>query len=131
MQDFHAGLIAYLLTQTSLTSLISNRIYPINLPEGVTLPAVVYRETGDNSDDALQAAPTLERPIIEFEAQGATYAEVRAIIRAITATLKNYSGAVGTCNIGGVLKGDYAEDFDPDKKIYWASREFEIFETEG
>jgi hypothetical protein len=101
------------------------------LPQDVTDPAVVFKQIGNNDDDGLQAASTLLRPLYEFEAHASTYIVARQIIRAITSILENYSGAMGSCTVQSVLRGDDAEDLDPDTGIYWTSREFEFFVTEG
>jgi galactose-1-phosphate uridylyltransferase len=134
-QDFQQGLYAYLSTNATITALISTRLYPDILPQDVTYPAVVFRQIGNNDDDGLQAASTLLRPIYEFEAQAQDgddpYAAARQVIRAITSVLQDYAGAMGNCIVGAVLRGEDAEDYDPDKNVYWASREFEFFVTEG
>jgi hypothetical protein len=38
------ALMTYLLAQSGLTALVSNRIYPLKLPQTPTLPAIVYQK---------------------------------------------------------------------------------------
>jgi hypothetical protein len=54
MSDIGVGVRTYLVSKSSVTDLVSTRVFPSVLPQAATLPAVVYTVvTGVPNDDVL------------------------------------------------------------------------------
>lgn len=50
MADIASAVRTYLLTKSAITDLVSTRIYPDDLPQGATLPAIVYNKISTNHE---------------------------------------------------------------------------------
>jgi hypothetical protein len=129
--DFAAALYTFLTTNSGIVAQVSTRTYPVQLPQGVTLPALVFREMYTDTNYALQADDTLIRPTYEIEAHASSHAAARTAIRAVETALQNYSGTMTTCTVQAVLMAGGSEDYDPDTTNYWRSKEFTFFVQEA
>lgn len=69
----------YLLAQPSVTALIATRLYPIRLPQGVTLPAVTYQRITGSSEQAYDGPVNLGQGTIQFDCWADTYASALAV----------------------------------------------------
>lgn len=90
---FEAALRAELITVTGL----SNKVYPVNAPEGTMAPYVTY-ETGLMSEekalDGFQASGTLE---CSLDVLGATYGDMKTYSKAVKAKVKGFlNRTIGT-----------------------------------
>lgn len=86
----------YLLAQPSVTALIATRLYPIRLPQGVTLPAVTYQRITRTATVTHDGAADLGRAGIQIDCWADTYAGMVALAKAIRAALSGYRGSMGT-----------------------------------
>ena len=100
-------------------------------PDSPTYPLLVFREMYTDQIHALQADDALIEPSYEIEAHAATHVAARAVMRAVEAALKDYSGTMTTCTVQAVLMSGGAEDYEPEGAYYWRSKEFRFFVVEG
>lgn len=99
--SFQAELFAHLQGDAALTTLIADRLYPVNAPPiepGATVPAtVVYKLVGRRPDGA-----TLDGKLIyvsdewELVAIAETYDGAHAIADAVTDRLNYFKGPIGS-----------------------------------
>jgi hypothetical protein len=94
MAEIDECLYTYLSTYAGLVALVSTRIYPDELPQGCTLPAVVYLLVSDVKDHYLTGQCELERPIYQFTVIAATGAAARAVANQLKAALCDYTGTL-------------------------------------
>ena len=93
------ALYAYLSIEPGLAALISDRIYPVALPQTPTLPAVTYmRVSAPTLQDFSGTIKRLAR--MQFDAWSTSYDEAHQVNDALIAALDNYSGLMG--GVGGV-----------------------------
>lgn len=74
---------------TALTALTTDHIYPQNIPQGITTPAVVYTRIGGIRVYDLQRYSTLENPTISIEIYTSSIDERRAIGDEIITAMEN------------------------------------------
>jgi len=125
--EIEEAMKAYLLTKTGLTALISTRIAPDDISDGLSLPCVVYQKTSDSKDHFLTGQSNLERPVFQFSAYATTKATARAITNQLKTALCDYHGTLSglviqkvelqdenaSCDITGDGAGKvYVEDLD-------------------
>ncbi|MFA5234973.1 MAG: DUF3168 domain-containing protein [Sulfurimonas sp.] len=68
---------------TAVSALIGGRVYPIQPPEGVTLPCVVYELSGDNPINSAGGATGTHETHIAAHLLASTYANVKALAAAM------------------------------------------------
>jgi hypothetical protein len=71
---------AYLITQASLTALVSTRIYSPSLKEGYVLPAICYSVRGGDSSEYI---PPIVQPSIQFRCYDDDPIGARAVYTAL------------------------------------------------
>lgn len=89
----------YLNAQSSITSIVSTRIYPVILPQKPTYPAITYRDDDHDVDETFagQSGPT--DSIYSIDAWATTYAGTTTLGNAIRTALVNTAEAFGGINI--------------------------------
>ena len=125
--DFEKALRAELIGISAL----SNKVYPVNAPEGTSAPYATY-ESGDLAEikthEGFGATGTLECTVDVF---GKTYGEMKAVSRATKAKIKTFLGRViGTD--GPFIQNLTFEDllpemYEPNVDLYRKSITFTVF----
>ena len=94
--EFNKALYNYLTSYSGLSSLVSNRIYPDELPQEPTYPAIVYTLTDEDEVETFQTPESnLISPTYEFECHASTRAGAEAVAKQLRLAFKNYSGVMG------------------------------------
>lgn len=98
-----------------LSALIGGRVYPGQLPQRPSLPAITYQRvsttavaTRDNSGYA-----SLERPRFQFDCWGATRKEARTVAAALRHALATFPQASSPRVDVALLANDF-DDYEPD-----------------
>lgn len=98
-----------------LSALVGSRVYPSQLPQRVTLPAITYFRvtttfvtTRDNGGRA-----SLERPRIQFDCWGETRKQARAVAAELRYALATFPQASGP-RVDVALPANDFDDYEPD-----------------
>ena len=97
--EIEEAFTAYLLAQTGLTALISNRFYPDEAPQNEPYPYVYYFEVSNALDHFHGGQSSLEQPNIQFTICSKTKAEAKAVAKQIKAALYNKESAISGITI--------------------------------
>lgn len=129
--DIYGAIVTRLEADTTLTGLISTRLYPNEIPQGDTLPAVFYMTVSDVKDHFLTGQSSLESPIIQFTVYASTKAGAAAVASAIKTSLRDYQGTLSDSTVDCIrlineLPSRYTSD-DGTTKIYTHDLEFEVW----
>ena len=73
------SIYSHFSTSAALTALISDRIYPMMMPQDPVLPSVTYQRISNMPVNALSGACGLDKPIIQIDCWSTTYAGVKAL----------------------------------------------------
>jgi hypothetical protein len=104
----------------TLKGLVSNRVYPLVMPQNPTLPALVYTRIVTNAQNNLDRPPTLDQCLIQIDSYAKTYLEAKQVaeqardvleVSALKSTLQNIQ--------------DFWED---EAKIYRVTMDFYCWE---
>lgn len=93
-----ADLRTYLLAQSGVSTLIGTRMYPNTLPQGATLPAVVYHRISGTHVESLGGIKAAGTCRVQLDGYAATRLAADAVGDAIVAALRSLS--VGQQSIG-------------------------------
>lgn len=87
MATIEEGLVAHLMADSSVTDLISTRLYPLVVPQDASLPAVAYQRISGPREHAHDGPSGLARARVQFTALGSTYAEAKSVVTALQGSL--------------------------------------------
>lgn len=90
--DIESALYAFLAADAGVIAQVGDRIFPVRIPEGATLPALVYHKVSDPSLHSKDGDMNLNRPRFQFTAWADKYADAKAAIKAVRTALQGYTG---------------------------------------
>jgi hypothetical protein len=117
--DVEESLHKRLKDYTGLKNLVSTRVYPDVLPQGVTYPAVTYSLVIDGREHAMGSDPGIYGPTYQVTAWAETKSSAKSVAAQIESCLKDFSGVMG--GTGGVTvqrifaDGELSAQFYPDE----------------
>lgn len=124
------AVLAYLKSYAGLTALVGGRIYPEEVPETETLPAVTYILVSNVPIHTLDGKVTLERPVYQYTAYAETKAVARAVAAQIALALSDYHGTLSGVAVQKIeLQNEMStliSSGDGTVKTYTHDLEFEI-----
>ncbi len=135
-----SDLLTFLASKTTITSLVSSRIYPNKAPLGVTYPCVTYFKVSATRIRDMDGASGMVHSRIQINAWDNTpttgYSSVKAIADAIRKEVDNYTGAMGSTTVDAVQLLEEADLLD--KKLatdvvvpYGVRQDFQIRHREA
>ena len=128
--NIEEALVKRLLDYPGLKALINNKIYPEEIPQGTTLPAVFWIKVSDNKDHFLDGQCKTERPIYQFTAQANSKGDVKPVAEQIKAALCDYQGDLYGIEVQKIeLQNEFSsmeKSSDGTIRIFYEDLEFEI-----
>ena len=129
--SIYSAIVTRLEADATLTALISDRLYPDEVPQDDDLPAVFYMTVSDIKDQFLTVQSPLEAPNIQFTAYADTKAEAAEVADAIKASLNDYQGTLSTSTVQYIqlvneLPSKYTTA-DGTKKFYTHDLEYQVW----
>lgn len=111
-------LYAFLAIQVAVTALVTDRIYPLRIPQhhfdqAAGMPCVVFQRTGATRDSVFGEPNTSNQGLVNADYQldlySPRYDDLAPLARALRLSLVNYVGPMGEARISAIL---LANDFD-------------------
>ena len=135
MSDIGKTLRLKLVADSTVTNLVGSRIYPLTLPQGVTLPAIRYQRITGTSDPHLGGTTGLAVATIQFDCVGTTYAKAEQVRDAVRESLEAYRGTVNGVKITSVRATNHSDFFDApvhanDVGFYQLMSDYEVYFSE-
>lgn len=129
--------LVYKLNNTAgITALCSTRIYPEELPEVATIPAMTYRLISAPAvmDLSEGAGTALVIYRFQFDVYGATVSTANAVAAALFTALHGYKGTItsgaNTYVIQKCVRIDKRDEKEPETGLYRRSQDYEIWGIE-
>ena len=128
--NIEEAVVKYLLDYPGLKTLISNKIYPEEIPQGTKLPAVFWIKVSDIPEHFLSGQSDVESPIYQFTAQAETKAGAKNVAEQIKKALCDYQGVMYGVTVQKIeLQNEISsmeKSSDGTLKVYYEELEFEI-----
>lgn len=97
-----------------LAALVGTRVYPIQLPQRPTLPAITYQRISTLPiQDRDDAHARLERPRFQFDCWAISHAGARAVAQEMRSALASFAQASNP-RIDVALMQNEIDDYEPD-----------------
>ncbi len=113
--DLESALVAAVEGETTITTLIADRLFPVHIPELATLPAIAYQVTGRESDHTLAGAAGTARADWRFTALSRSYSDVVALAELLRLLFQGFAGNMGSTAVLGTLSENEGDS------IVWAT----------
>ena len=109
-----AFLYARLTSQTSVSSLVGTKIFPLIAPTGTALPLVIYQRVGVQATDAQALSGPLGGRVVtmQFTSYDTSYTSVKTIARALRLQLDGWTGTTGSVTIQRTILQSEADGVD-------------------
>jgi hypothetical protein len=123
------ALIAWLLAGPEVAALLGDRLTPGVRTQGAALPSAVFNLVGDLPDITNDGESGLSEARIQLDAYGQTYAQAKALARAMRARLSGWRGQVDDWAIQGAFQQTARDTFthDAPEKIHGVSTDFIVW----
>ena len=102
---------AVLIADGTVTGLVASRVYPQRRPQGTAVPAVVYSNVFQETNQALATQGGIKRTRLSIEVIDNTYGDTKTLRNAVESALINYSGTTQGETINS-LRLESAVDID-------------------
>jgi hypothetical protein len=89
------AIIAKLLADSGVSTIVGNRVFPGSRPQASTLPALVLNRISGGPEYADDGEVGLEQARIQIDCWAATYGAAKKLARAVTASLSAFEGTIG------------------------------------
>jgi len=132
LKDFPPALRAFLLADATLSTAVgTSRIYPGEMPQGVTLQSLVYQEISNQGDHHMEGASGLSRPRYQVTAWAPTRDAARALALLAKERLDGYRGVMGSGGAAVTVNGVFFESSQDMKddvaKLFGRAMDFFIW----
>jgi len=126
-----ADLYTHLINNSTVNSIVGDRVYPLRLEQGYTLPAISYqRISGDRAKD-ISGSIGHAQPRIQVDCWTNSYGKLKDLSEAVRQALDRFQGDLG----GGSyvqhvsLEGE-TETYEEETEIQRVSLDFVIYHSE-
>lgn len=104
----------------TLKTLVSNRCYPMVMPQNPTLPAIVYTRVASSPQNVLEGGSTIDQIRVQVDSYATTYSAAKSLAVSIRSAME-------TATFKGTLQTDQ-DFFEPDVKHYRITQDFYVWE---
>lgn len=131
MATLEEGLVAHLMGDSGVTASISTRLYPLVVPQDVTLPAAAYQRISGPREHAHDGPTGLARARIQFTFVGATYAEAKDAATAFRQSLDGHHRGLPGVQRAVISLVDDQDDWAPQFEKPVVRQDYMIWYTES
>lgn len=119
---------AFLQADSGLTAVIAGRVYPVILPQGAALPALVYSQTHGHQALTLDDAEGFTDAMFQISCMATSYKDAKTVAKAVRAALHGFAGMMNaTTKVYGAFDETERDTYNADTKEYRTDLDFRIF----
>lgn len=110
------GLISFLKSDSGISSLVGGRVYPIQIPQGESLPAVVFQRISTYHVQSMQGCSGLADAFFQITSWASTPLAAKQLSEKCRLALQGYSGTLGGSESVAILmdSGEYDIPASPE-----------------
>ncbi len=128
------ALYSYLSGHAGLTNLVGTRIYPLVMPQNISLPAATFSKVSGPRVHAMQKDAGMAYPRFQVSCWGITYKSTKEVAAQVRAALQDFKGTMGGAGgvvVGGVFIQDENDLYEPGTHVYHVALDFIIWHDEA
>lgn len=104
----------------ALKSLVSNRVYPLVMPQSPTYPAIVYNRIANTAQNTLEGGSSLDQVRMQIDVYATTYSAAKTLSDQVRSAME-------AAAFKGTLQTDQ-DFFEPDVNLYRVSLDFYVWQ---
>lgn len=119
-------LFSALQATTYITDTVSDRVYPVQMPQDATLPCITYQRMGSPYEYHLRGYATLQRVFIQVDVWGPTFKQTRefsTVVARIINAATAFSAKLDS-------DADLAEQMPDGEWVYRVTQDWSIWNRE-
>jgi hypothetical protein len=124
------GIYSRLNTYAGTSALVSGRIYPDIMPQGVTYPAITYSRISAVRIDNLGSFSGSARVRYQFDCWHTNPTTARAVRRQVRLAMDGFNGTFASCIVSGARLLNEFDSYEDDTKVYRRGADYEIWHKE-
>jgi len=119
---------ALIVSDPVVSGLIGSRLYPIQLPQKPTLPAVVYTVISDPRVYSMKGPSGLSYTRFQLDVYGKTYEGTKAAFEAIDRKIGGFRGMFAGVNINSIVLEDPGpqDGYEDDLAVYSRTADYRV-----
>ena len=121
MATLEEGMYSYITGLAAISALIGSgddaRMYPNELPQNPTYPAIVYHLISTNDLMAHDGATDFMKKRLQFDCFGETYGSAKNLAKILRQQINGQSGALGGITVHGIFFKNEQDDFGPNVEV--------------
>ena len=106
-----SALASYLKSKPELVALVSDRIWPVALPQKKPRPAITYRRLPSGHDHTLTSSAGTSLATFRIASYGDSYEDADLVAEAVRSVMQGFSGVFVSTKVNSVVLGDESDDF--------------------
>jgi hypothetical protein len=140
LADIRVGLRAHLLGNSEISTAVGgSRIYPVKMPQGITLTSIVYSRISDIGDHHMQGPSGLARPRVQVTSWATTVDAATTLGNLVKERLDGYRGEMlwggSSPQEGVIVLGIFfdsaGEQYDDTAQMYGVRQDYFIWFRES
>ena len=108
-----------LTADVTVSALVVARVYPLLMPQGATLPAIVYSRVASVPHDDLELTQNHERVRVQLDCWASSYSGAKTLAAAVRTAMQ-------TTPVFGQLLMEL-DDYDQDEKLFRVIQDYNIW----
>jgi len=126
--DIEQALVAHLLSDEKITSIIQDRLFPLAVPQDEDVPAIVYQRISSPRTLTL-TGESASNPRIQLSCYAKTFGQAKQMAITLYNSLDFFRGELGNKTKSAVLMADSRDDYEPETGRYRCDVDFFIMHT--
>jgi len=112
------ALVALLGDSTTVSALVEDRIYPIEMPPNTPMPTLVYQQISGPRVHSHSGFSSLAYPLFQISCWGDDYTEAKNLADAVMAALDGYVGTKAGVEIYALIVNGSRDMGEPEEDTY-------------
>lgn len=112
---------------STLTGLVSSRIYYVKAPQDVTEPYIVFFKVSSPRNHSYSGSSHLAESLFQFSVFSTTYTEAKSIVAQIQTSLQGFTGTMGTTPgvyVGSCFFDNETDLYENETKLFHIALDF-------
>lgn len=118
------------LLASPITRLVSQRIYPLLLPQGATFPAITFQRISSVRDRTYDAPIYLVTARVQFSCWAETWNDCRALAEDLRMILNGFRGIMAGIPVPSIRILNELDLHDPETDLYHMACDYEVVAEE-
>lgn len=127
LRDIRVTLKNLLLSDNSIRTSVSGRVFPNILPQGVVDPSIVFHRISGLGIGAMNGDTGLSRPRMQIDAWAKTHDQAASLADQVKEKISGFRGNVGSVMIQGIFYESERDSFDSVAKLHCVTRDYFIW----